>query len=210
MKIEANNQLKQQRERWNSRAANWDDDIKSPEHYANFEDGYQKFLDFEEKELLKLENLNSGIDIGCGSGVTSVILAKKVKKLYLLDLAEKMLEQAKKKVPDATTINASATNIPLPEASIDVAISRGIIVSHLPIGLQSNFFDELNRIVRSGGKIIIDFLSNIDSADFQNASPKVAFTKQEMQKELESRGFSNIVFDGEDDNRVVRVSAIKQ
>lgn len=209
MEMEPNKQLKQQRERWNSRAANWDEDIKNPEHYANFEDGYQKFLDFEEKELSTLKNADSGIDIGCGSGVTSVILAKKVKKIYLLDIAEEMLKKAEEKVPDSISLNSSATSIPIADGSVDVAISRGIVVSHLPEGLQNNFFDELNRILRKDGKIIIDFLSNIETADFSNASPKIPFTKEEIKEILESRCFSNIIFDGEGNNRVIRVSAMK-
>jgi ubiquinone/menaquinone biosynthesis C-methylase UbiE len=210
MEIEAKNQLKLQQERWNSRADKWDEDIKCPEHYANFEDGYQKFLDFEKRELSGLEKQESGIDIGCGTGVTSVILADKVKNIYLLDIAEKMLMEAKKKLPNAIILNTSATDIPLADSSINVALSRGIVVSHLPESLQENFFDELKRVVRPDGKIIIDFLSNIDTVDFPNASPKVMFTKQEVKEALEERGFSNIVFDGEDNNRVIRVSAIKR
>jgi len=199
-----------QQKRWNSRAASWDDEIMNPEHYVNFEEGYQRFLDFEKRELSQLEKQESGIDIGCGTGVTSVILSDKVKNIYLLDIAEKMLVEAKKKLPNAVAINASATDIPLPSDSINVVVSRGIVVSHLPEGMQESFFNELQRIVRKGGKIIIDFLSNTDTADFHNVSPKIAFTIQEMQRILESRGFSRVVFDGENSNRVIRVSAIKQ
>lgn len=202
-------QLAEQRERWNSRASEWDRCITDPSHYANFEDGYKKFLDFEEKELSQIENVEAGVDIGCGSGVTSPMLAEKVKQIYLLDLSEKMLEEAKKKVPSAILLNASVTEIPLPDYSIDVAISRGIIVSHLPKGGPENFFDELTRIMKNGGKIIFDFMSNIDSVDFKNSSPKILFTKQQIKHELEARGFFNINFDGENENRVVRVSAIK-
>lgn len=202
-------QLEEQRQRWNARSDDWDSHISDPGHYANFESGYNKFLEFEEAHLSELVNHESGIDLGCGTGVTSVILAKKVKQVYLLDLAEKMLKQAKGKIPNAIVLHASVTDVPLADDTVDVAISRGIVLSHLPKELVGGFFDELARIVRSKGMIIFDFLSNPESVSFTNVSPKIPFTKEQISSELGKRGFEEFIFDGEDSNRVVRVRAIK-
>lgn len=205
----AKEQLKKQKGRWNDRAGGWDDNISDEGHYTNHENGYEKFLDFEKRELQKIAQAESGIDLGCGTGVTSEILATKVNNIYLLDLADKMLEEAKKKIPRAHLINASAADIPLADNTIDVAISRGIVLSHLPEEMTEDFFNELGRIVRANGVVIFDFLCNPNSGDFENLSPKIPFSKEQIKEKLEARGFDNIIFDGARE-RVVRVSAIKK
>ena len=202
-------QIIKQKERWNARASKWDTDIKSVDHYANFEDGYQKFLNLEQEILANMKSVEVAIDLGCGTGQTTSLLIGKAKKIYILDIAEEMLRETQKKVPDAISLCASATSIPLPDKSVDLAISRGIVVSHLPQNLTDSFFNELGRIVRPGGKVIFDYLSNQDTASYQNQSPKIPFTKKEVTTLLEAQDFSNVVFDGEESNRVVRVSADK-
>lgn len=202
-------QVEKQRERWNGRAGKWDDEIKSSSHYANFEDGYQKFLDLETRILADMHHVKTAIDLGCGTGQTSALLVGKVGEIYILDIAEEMLKEAQKKVPQAIPLCAPVTSIPLPDKSVDLAISRGIVLSHLPENLTANFFSELGRIVRSGGKIIFDYLSNPDTASYKNESPKIPFTMKNINESLEAQGFINIIFDGEAKNRVVRVSADK-
>lgn len=208
MERESQLQLNDQRERWNSRAGSWDNELTKPDHYANFENGYRRFLDFAHEELLGV-SADVGLDIGCGTGITSVLLAEKVKTLYLVDIAEKMLEEAVKKIPDAIPLNSLATEINLPDASVDIAISRGILVSHLPRELVPDFFGELKRLVKPQGMIIFDFMCNPGTADFKLSSPKNTFTLEKMTKELTNIDFGQIKFEGNNENRVVRVSAIK-
>lgn len=202
-------QLSDQKDRWNGRAANWDNDLTNPEHYANFENGYQKFLDFEAKELTGIEG-EVGIDLGCGTGITSVLLAEKVEKIYLLDMAEDMLDEALKKVPRGIPLHHQVTKIPLPDRSIDIAVSRGILVSHLPAPLVPQFFSELKRVMKIDGKIIFDFLCNKTTASYTENSPKNPFTLEQMAEKLNNFDFDWIKFDGTNENRVVRVSAIKR
>lgn len=203
-------QIEKQKERWNTRANKWDTDIKSADHYANFEDGYEKFLDLEEKILENMKPVATAIDLGCGTGQTTSLLVGKAEKIYILDIAEEMLKKAKKKVPQAIPLCASVTEVPLPDKSVDIAISRGIVVSHLPESITGKFFSELGRMVKPAGKVIFDYLSNPDTASYQNQSPKIPFTKKEIVSLLEAQGFSNVMFDGEENNRVVRVSADKK
>ena len=210
MKQQITEQLGGQKERWGSRAANWDEEIEKPDHYTNFENGYQRFLDLEKELLSKMPPKEVGIDIGCGTGVTSKILAENVTTIYLLDLSDKMLARAKEKVPQGIVLESSASNIPLPDDSVDVVISRGVIVSHLPVDLVDEFFAELSRIVKSGGMVLFDFINRLDTADFKIESDKNVFSREQMETELGKRGFSDINFDGEENNRVVRVWAIKK
>jgi len=208
MEIEVSAQLADQKARWDSRAATWDKELEDPKHYANFENGYQRFLDFERSGLANFKG-EVGLDLGCGTGITSVPLAEKVEHTILLDLAPEMLKEAHKKVPQGVLLNAGATEIPLRDNSVDVAISRGILVSHLPALLVPRFFEEIKRVVRPQGKIIFDFMDNPGSADFKLSSPKNIFTLHELTQTLMKYGFGLIRFDGDDISRVVRVSALK-
>ncbi|MFA6100153.1 MAG: class I SAM-dependent methyltransferase [Patescibacteria group bacterium] len=205
-----NEQLKSQQQRWNERSRQWDSEIQRPDHYANFEDGYKRFVDLEEKVFGALSKQESGIDIGCGTAAATGPLAKHVQKLYLLDIAEQMLQEAQKKYPGAVLLHSGASDIPLGDESVHLAISRGIVVSHMPKELIPRFFSELSRIVKPNGVIIFDFLSNDGSASFTNLSEKISFTQAEIIQNLQNVGFEKIEFDGDPSLRVVRVVANKK
>lgn len=197
------------RERWNGRAGNWDNEISNPDHYANFESGYEKFLSFEEKILENIGEAETGIDLGCGTAVAAGPLSKKVENLYLLDLAESMLKEAHEKYPKAVLLHSSVTAIPLGIASVDYAVSRGVVISHLPHGEQENFLNEVWRILKPGGIFIFDFLNNMKTADFHLSSEKTVYTIVEIIEVLRSFGFEIHSIDGDENSRVVRVAAYK-
>ncbi len=206
---EIDNKFSSFRERWNGRASTWDTEILMPEHYANFEEGYRKFLDFEIVVLDAFPKALVGIDLGCGTGIAAEPLSKKVEQLFLLDVAEQMLKEAKKKYPNADIFHESATAIPLDDNSVDVAVSRGVLISHLPQGEYKNFLSEVHRILRPGGLFVFDFLNNLETADFHLSSEKTVFTRQGISEELKEHGFGDLVFDGLDTNRVLRVATVK-
>lgn len=201
------NKLEPFRDRWNSRAENWDSEISKPEHYANFESGYEKFLAFEEKILENIGEAETGIDLGCGTAVAAGPLSRKVENLYLLDLAESMLKIAGEKYPKAALLHSSVTAIPLENESVDYAVSRGVVISHLPQGEQGNYLSEVHRILKPGGIFIFDFLNNMKTADFHLSSEKTVYTIKEIIEELKSFGFEAISTDGDEMSRVVRIAA---
>lgn len=197
------------RDRWNSRAESWDGDISKPDHYANFESGYEKFIKFEEDMLNIFGKAETGIDLGCGTAVAAGPLAKKVNKLYLLDLAESMLLEARKKYPESPLLHSSVTAIPIGNESVDYAVSLGVVISHLPLGEQESFLSEVKRILKPDGIFIFDFLNNLKTADFHLSSEKTVYTIQEITEVLNHYGFEVMVTDGNENSRVVRVAAWK-
>ncbi len=197
------------RDRWNSRAENWDSEISKPEHYTNFETGYEKFLSFEEKMFEYIGEAETGIDLGCGTAIAAGPLSRKVENLYLLDLAESMLKKASEKYPKAVLLHSSVTAIPLSGESVDYAVSRGVVISHLPPGEQGNFLSEVQRILKPGGIFIFDFLNNMKTADFHLSSEKTVYTIKEIIEELKSFGFEALTADGDENSRVVRIAARK-
>ena len=75
-----------------------------------------------------------GIDVGCGSGRWSVMVAPKVGHLHLLDASAEALAVARQNLADATNVSfhlASVGNIPLDDGSLDFAFSLGVL-HHVP------------------------------------------------------------------------------
>ena len=75
-----------------------------------------------------------GIDIGCGSGRWSVMVAPTVGHLHLLDASADALGVARQNLADAANVSfhlASVANIPLDDNSLDFAFSLGVL-HHVP------------------------------------------------------------------------------
>jgi ubiquinone/menaquinone biosynthesis C-methylase UbiE len=75
-----------------------------------------------------------GIDVGCGSGRWSVMVAPRVGHLHLLDASEDALAVARANLAEAPNVSfhlASVGNIPLEDNSLDFAFSLGVL-HHVP------------------------------------------------------------------------------
>jgi ubiquinone/menaquinone biosynthesis C-methylase UbiE len=75
-----------------------------------------------------------GIDVGCGSGRWSVMVAPKVGHLHLLDASADALAVARQNLADLTNVSfhlASVGDIPIDDGSLDFAFSLGVL-HHVP------------------------------------------------------------------------------
>jgi SAM-dependent methyltransferase len=75
-----------------------------------------------------------GMDVGCGSGRWSVMVAPKVGHLHLLDASVDALAVARQNLDDAANVSfhlASVGDIPLQDNSLDFAFSLGVL-HHMP------------------------------------------------------------------------------
>jgi SAM-dependent methyltransferase len=75
-----------------------------------------------------------GIDVGCGSGRWSVMVAPKIGHLHLLDASADALAVARHNLANAANVSfhlASVGNIPLDDNSLDFAFSLGVL-HHVP------------------------------------------------------------------------------
>ncbi len=111
---------------------------------------------------VRAAHLRSGetvIDLGCGGGIDTLLAARAVApagKAIGLDTLPEMLEVAARNAADAGIRNAEWVRgeieaIPLPDASVDVAISNGV-VNLSP--RKSRAFAEIFRILRSRGRMV--------------------------------------------------------
>ena len=75
-----------------------------------------------------------GIDIGCGTGRWSMLVAPRVQHLHLLDASAAALDVAKQNLKTANNVSfhaKSVAEIPLPPQSLDFAYSLGVL-HHVP------------------------------------------------------------------------------
>jgi ubiquinone/menaquinone biosynthesis C-methylase UbiE len=75
-----------------------------------------------------------GIDIGCGSGRWSAMVAPRVGHLHLLDASKEALAVAERNLASERNVTfhlASVDEIPLPDSSLDFAFSLGVL-HHVP------------------------------------------------------------------------------
>jgi SAM-dependent methyltransferase len=75
-----------------------------------------------------------GIDVGCGSGRWSVMVAPRVGHLHLLDASADALAVARQNLADATNVSfhlATVGDIPVDDNSLDFAFSLGVL-HHVP------------------------------------------------------------------------------
>lgn len=100
------------------------------------------------------------IDLGCGGGIDTILAALAVGpdgKVIGLDTLPEMLEVAARHAAEARVRNVEWVRgeieaIPLPDASVDVALSNGV-VSLSP--RKSRVFAEIFRILRSSGRLVL-------------------------------------------------------
>jgi ubiquinone/menaquinone biosynthesis C-methylase UbiE len=96
------------------------------------------------------------LDLGCGSGENSLVLARLGAKVYAMDISEHLLNLAKRRLVvngnpgDVNLIEASVYDIPLPDESIDVVFGMAIL-HHLELPLAAR---EVKRVLREGGRAI--------------------------------------------------------
>jgi len=101
------------------------------------------------------------LDVGCGAGIDSVLAARAVGgtgHVVGLDFLEEMCERARNHAHEAGVegwtefIRGEMEEIPLPDESVDVVISNGVI-NLSP--RKSRVLAEIRRVLRPGGRLSV-------------------------------------------------------
>ncbi|MBN2574033.1 MAG: methyltransferase domain-containing protein [Deltaproteobacteria bacterium] len=115
--------------------------------------GYHRLIDDLELDLVR--RYGAGRDIleaGCGTGLLLVEATRVGRSAIGLDLSRGMLARARER--GLTVVQASLTQLPLPDASVDLAYSMKVLAHVLPI---RQAVAELARVTRPGGHLLLEF-----------------------------------------------------
>lgn len=102
------------------------------------------------------------LDLGCGVGRFTRVLADRTAHVHAVDVSSEMLERAQQMLASHGNVefhHGDGVSLPLPDASVDVAVSF-VVFQHIPDPLVTlGYIRELGRVLRPGGWAVFQ-LSN--------------------------------------------------
>jgi 2-polyprenyl-3-methyl-5-hydroxy-6-metoxy-1,4-benzoquinol methylase len=111
------------------------------------------------------------LDVACGEGYGTALLARHAARVTGVDLAPAAIAHARgayAALANVQFVEASCTQMPLPDASFDVVVSFET-VEH--ISGQAAFLDEIARVLKPGGLVVLSCPNKLeysDKRDFAN------------------------------------------
>lgn len=104
------------------------------------------------------EKFKNGLDIGCGTGISTIILAKYCSHVYGIEPSEAMLEKTNSHAR-VTYLQGSGNSLPLPDKKIDIVTFAGsLFYAKTPVLIK-----ELHRVCCDKSIIITyDFMVLLD------------------------------------------------
>jgi ubiquinone/menaquinone biosynthesis C-methylase UbiE len=150
-----------------------DREVKSKGISLNEMSGYYDALTPAEKsrlrqkqiELAEIKEGETILEVGCGTGVMSVLARLKTGnrgKVHGIDIAEKMIKQARKKAEklglDIDFKVASIDRLPFPDNYFDVVIAS-MMFHHLPVIIKEAGLKEIYRVSKGDGRLLLSDFS---------------------------------------------------
>lgn len=127
----------------------------SPASIVNYRISLEKIL-----SLARIKKGESVIDLGCGTGDLLAECLKFTRKAVGVDNSRYMISQGKKDNPGVEFIFGDTLDLKMKNEKFDLALSRAVF-QHLTKKQHKKFLQEVNRILRPGGRFI--FFTPIDS-----------------------------------------------
>lgn len=116
---------------------------------------------------LKNQNVKKVLDLGCGAGRHSVLLANSGFEVIGIDISKSALKMAKRwinkeRLRNVAFVRATMTNIPLKDLCLDAVISVSVMHHRFKKDIKITV-DEIRRTLREKGKLLANLASVEDS-----------------------------------------------
>jgi ubiquinone/menaquinone biosynthesis C-methylase UbiE len=148
----------------------------------------EKILSF-----LDLQPNNIVADLGCGSGVFTIPISKKVKKIYGIDIEPKMIQVLNQKIlqkniKNISTLLSNGIKIPLETSSLNLLITVNTLHE---FNDRNKVFKEIFRVLKPTGKLaVVDFKKKRE--DFGPPS-KIRISSRQAKKIFEQNCFRILI-----------------
>lgn len=146
---------------------------------------------------LDLEKVALALDVGCGTGLVSIPLASRIKRLIALDSSAGMIEVLKEKINELGISNveplqASITTAELP-ADFDL-IFTSMTLHH--IDDTAAVLRRFAELLKPGGRVAIADLDAEDGSFHDPGSEEKhhGFNREKLEQGLQQYGFADITF----------------
>lgn len=127
----------------------------------------QKLIDYFVSELQQkiinnflkdVKETYIALESGCGTGRVSLNIHNRFRRYFALDISYEMLSVFKKKIPGSDSnlylLNSDINSIPFKDDCVDSVIAIRVLWH---IEDNANILKEINRVLKLGGVIILDF-----------------------------------------------------
>jgi SAM-dependent methyltransferase len=145
------------------------------------------------------------LDVGAGSGTDTLTAARLVGpqgKVFALDMTQAMLAKLRANavqadVKNVEVVEGNAEGIPLPDTSVDVVTSNGVL-NLVPD--KPKAFAEIHRVLRPAGRVqIADIVVSQPVSESAKTNPKLwaecvvgALVDQDYLDQFRTAGFTNV------------------
>lgn len=133
----------------------WDFQKVERASYEGMPDYIQEHVNKRGELIKEIINTDDNIlDVGCGEGIVTSIVAEKNKKIAGCDYSLDSLELAKKKYPNIKFVYSNSTNLKFQDAIFTKVILSDIAEHLLRIQLLRTL-DEIERVLKNNGILIL-------------------------------------------------------
>ncbi|HWN42144.1 MAG TPA: class I SAM-dependent methyltransferase [Thermoanaerobaculia bacterium] len=123
--------------------------------------GHDFFLVAKVRHILSLAQARCGdpstlvgLDVGCGTGSMTGLLAPHCQRLYGIDIAVAGLREARDHVPGARFLRYDGRRLPFCDGAFDFAFAV-CVLHHVAVAEWPAMVSEMARVVRSGGMVAL-------------------------------------------------------
>jgi ubiquinone/menaquinone biosynthesis C-methylase UbiE len=192
--------------------------LASPDPWTLVAEGYQEstrlYLELFSRSGLEWVDFDSNtevVDVACGPGTTSLLLAPRVKRVACVDFSEGMIAQLRRNLTEAGVTNvdcvqADGQALPFGDGSFDLGVSMfGLMF----FPSRPKGFAELHRVLRPGGQVLVSSWAPVEkssamqalfgalrAADPTRPAPQTDITSLEnpevFERELRDAGFQDV------------------